>query len=117
MGTRPSRFPNSFGRLVYAVAAIVLPAIALGASPFFRISEYWGSWAPIGLAVFSVICVFALLSPTVFVSVTIKPGAVILRGIFLRTIIRSGDVDRIELDPPVQTLSLEWRFGKPWSAL
>jgi len=69
------------------------------------------------LGVFGTVAFVSLLSYTVFTSVTFEPGRVVMHGVLYRGIVSAQDVERIELDPPVRTLSLEWRIGETSSAL
>src|SRR5438309_1794582 len=110
-----SRYSNPVGWLLCVFAAIVAPTVILAASPVFGLVRYWGWSGALVLAAFGSVCVLAIMSMSVFVSVGIQPGRVVLRGLLGRTIITSKEVEAIRLDPPVRTLSMAWGFGRRWS--
>ena len=110
-----SRYSNPIGWFLCVLAAIVAPTVILIASPVFGLVRYWGWSGALVLAAFGGSCVLAVMSISVFVSVGIQPGRVVLRGLLHSTIVTSGEVETIRLDPPVHTLRMAWGFGRRWS--
>src|SRR2546426_8539314 len=80
----PVRYPNSPGRLIYVLTAVVLPTILLAAIPYYRIVHYWGLGGAAGIVILTVLALPALLSYTVFVSVEVEQGRVLFRGLLYK---------------------------------
>jgi len=77
-----------------------------------RVHEYWG-WSVLVVADFlGVALLIVAESRSVFTSVEIGKDYVVLRAPFRKVILHSQDIDRVELNPPVRTLSMDWAWWK-----
>src|SRR5436309_2998381 len=104
-------------RTALVIMFVYLPPFAVLASVIFRVPEYLGWALTVGIVVLRVVAVSFLVSFWAFVSVEVGEGRVVLRALFSQFVVHADDVQRIELDPPVRTLSMKYQWWKPWSKL
>jgi hypothetical protein len=104
------RYSNSPAKIGYLLVSLVIPPVGLLFSVLFGVVRYWGWFAALGLTLFGTILVLMIGSIWAFTSVEIGPSYVILRTPLRATVIRSSEVERVDMDPPVHTLSLEWSW-------
>jgi len=105
VGIFPAKVLNIVGLTIAAIAGLVF-------SPMFRVDYYWGSFGVAAVVIIGEATVLVILSLTNFTSVDIEQGRVILRSLLWRIIVHASDVERVEMNPPVNTLSLEWSWWK-----
>jgi len=102
------KFANPQAPAFYIVTiGIAVPIVTL-ISYFLRIHEYWG-W-PVLLVPPIITAILGLVaeSISIFTSVDIGENYIILRAPLRKVVVSSNDVDRVELNPPVMTLKMDW---------
>lgn len=109
-GVRHSIYANVPARIAYLLAVLILPAVSMLLAIPLDVVRYWGWNGAVSAVVLIMAIIFAASSFTIFTSVEIGPDMVILRAPVWRRRIRAGDVDRVELNPPVNVLSLNWAW-------
>jgi len=105
------------GVLSLVVVSVGTIPVALGGAVLFRVPAYFGWAATVGFILFMYAVVYSLLSYFLFLSVDVRPGRIVFRAPFRSIIIQPPEVVRIELEPPVRSLSMEMPWWKPWSKL
>ena len=98
------------------VTAGAIPIGLLGAV-LFGVPRYFGWIATGALLLLLFVAAYVGWSFFLFLSVDIWPGQVVLRSPFRRIHIVTSEIDRVELDPPVYSLSMDMPWWKPWSKL
>ena len=109
------RYPNSPMRIAYILVSVAVPPFGLLFCVLFGVVRYWGWPAAIALTLFGTMLVLMIGSIWAFTSVEIGPGLVILRTPLKATSIQASNVKRVDLKPPVHTLSLGWSWWNPQS--
>ena len=77
-----------------------------------RVPEYWGWPVLIVADLLGIALLIVAESRTVFTSVEIGKNHVVLRAPFRKVNLHSQDIDRVELNPPVSTLSMVYSWWK-----
>jgi len=102
-----ARYRNPPVPLVLGVFVLVEIPVAFFGAVLFGVPYYFGWFATVALIAFLLILVLVLLSFFLFASIEIEPGRVVFHALFWRYSVLASEVARIELDPPVTTLSME----------
>ena|SRR2546428_2137836 len=102
-----AHYRNPVGSLILAVATVVLVPIGLAGGILFRVVEYFGWVGDLALTVFLVFILYLVWSFFLFLSVDIRPGRVVLRAPLRKFVVDAVDVERVELDPPVRSLTMK----------
>jgi len=107
-GTHPKVFANPQAPAGYIIpTSIAVPVVTL-ISLLLRVHEYWG-WPLLAVPpALTAILLLVAESRALFTSVEVGGDYVVLRAPFRKVVLRSRDVDHVELNPPVRTLSMDW---------
>lgn len=103
-------YSNPQTRIMYVLALLLLPPLWVLLSFPLGVVYYWGWLGVIGAVILIIVCGFSTLSFVAFTSVEIDSGEVVLRAPFWRWRIRASEVEWVELNPPINTLSLGWSW-------
>ncbi len=109
------RNPAALYALVIVTAAEI--PITIGGSILLGVPRHWGWTGTAALILLAFVALYVLWSFFLFLSVDIRPGQVVLRAPLRRIHVVISAVERIELNPPVHSLSMDMPWWKPWSKL
>ena len=91
--------------------------IAVGGAILLGVPRYWGWTGTAALILVGFVAAYVGWSFFLFLSVDIRPAHVVLRAPLRRIHVDMSAVERIELNPPVHSLSMDMPWWKPWSKL
>jgi len=96
--------------------AVEIPVAVVG-SILLGVPRYWGWTGTAALILLAFVALYVGWSFFLFLSVDIRPGQIVLRAPLRRIHVDTSGVERIELNPPVRSLSMDMPWWKPWSKL
>ena len=111
------RYRNPFAPYFLVIVTSGAIPIALIGAVFLRVPQYFGWTATGALLLLLFVAAYVLWSFFLFLSVDIRPGQVVLRSPLRRICLIASAVERVELNPPVHSLSMDMPWWKPWSKL
>lgn len=105
-------YANRQAWTAYLLAIVIFPPFSVFCAMLFGVIDYWGWLGGIGGVLLAMSFVLIGFSFVAYTSVKIKPGTVILRSPIWRTTIRSTEVTWVKLDPPLNSLRMDWSWWK-----
>lgn len=102
-----TRYRNPAAPITLAVVTAAIVPVALIGAIIFRVPQYFGWPATGGLVLFIFGALYVLWSFFLFLSVDVQPGKIVLRAPLRRFVVSAVDVERVELDPPLRSMSMQ----------